>query len=183
MKDILKFQQMYRDGKMGRRDFMAALGALGVGATAAAGFLTSAKSLAATPQKGGTARYANNLHGPDDQMDPMVFTSGIDYTRGRATYKRPDPDARRYGSRARTRRGMVGQRRCGPSTPSRSERAWSSTTGRRSLPRMSHWTMTRHIGEESPSTAKALLAAITEWKVVDSPYREGDAEFARLRSS
>ena len=83
MKDIKKFQQMRRDGQLSRRDFLAAMSALGVSATAAGGFLTSAKALAATPQKGGLARAASNLHGPDDQMDPIVFTSGIDYTRGR----------------------------------------------------------------------------------------------------
>ena len=86
MKDIKKFQQMVRDGRMDRRDFLAALGALGVTGAAATGFLHSSSALAATPRKGGTVRYANNIHGPDDQMDPIVFTSGIDYTRGRATY-------------------------------------------------------------------------------------------------
>ena len=63
MKDILKFQQMVRDGVMGRRDFLAALGALGVTGAAATGFLHSSNALAATPRKGGTVRYANNLHG------------------------------------------------------------------------------------------------------------------------
>ena len=167
MKDIRKFQQMYRDGMMGRRDFMAALGALGVSATAAAGLLTSAKALAATPQKGGTARYANNLHGPDDQMDPMVFTSGIDYTRGRAT----------YNGLIQMLDGMV-------LAPELAEE-WSANAdateytfkirkgvefhdGSALTAEDVAWTMTRHIGEESPSTAKALLAAITEWKVVDS---------------
>ena len=86
MKDIKKFQQMYRDGQVNRREFLAAMGALGLSATAAGGLLTSASALAATPRKGGTARYANNIHGPDDQMDPIVFTSGIDYARGRVTY-------------------------------------------------------------------------------------------------
>ena len=86
MKDIKRFQQMHRDGRINRREFLAAMGALGVSATAAGGFLTSSRALAATPRKGGLARYANNLHGPDDTLDPTVFTSGIDYTRGRATY-------------------------------------------------------------------------------------------------
>ena len=86
MKDVKKFQQMYRDGRVNRREFLAAISALGLSATAAGGLLTSAGALAMTPKKGGLARAASNLHGPDDQMDPIVFTSGIDYTRGRATY-------------------------------------------------------------------------------------------------
>ena len=134
MKDIKKFQQMHRDGQLSRRDFLAAMSALGVSTTAAGSFLTSTKALAATPRKGGTARFASNLHGPDDQMDPIVFTSGIDYTRGRATYNgliqiRDNmalaPSSRRSGRSTATP----------PSTPSRSAREWSSTTDRR-LPRM-----------------------------------------------
>ena len=110
MKDIKNFQQMHRDGRINRREFLAAMSALGVSATAAGGFLTSSKALAATPKKGGLARAASNLHGPDDQMDPIVFTSGIDYTRGRGHLQQPDPDARRHGAAPRARRRMVAQR-------------------------------------------------------------------------
>ncbi len=75
MKEINAFQQMFRDGRMGRRDFMSAMAALGLSATAAGGLLTSAGALAQTPRKGGSVRFASNLHGPDDQMDPIVFSS------------------------------------------------------------------------------------------------------------
>ncbi|MCK5351047.1 peptide ABC transporter substrate-binding protein, partial [bacterium] len=85
MKEIKKFKQMYRDGRMSRREFLAAMSALGLVA-AAPGFLKSADALAPTPQKGGSLRMAAYMHGPDDQMDPSLFTSTIDYTRGRATY-------------------------------------------------------------------------------------------------
>ena len=135
MKNIKKFQQMYRDGLMGRRDFLAALGALGVTGVTATGFLHSSGALAATPRKGGTVRYADYLHGPDDQMDPIVFTSGVDYTRGRASYNglvqiRDNmvlaPNWPRNGRPTATP----------PNTPSRSARVWSSTTVRLSPPTM-----------------------------------------------
>ena len=58
MKDIKKFQQMFRDGRMDRRDFLAAMGALGFTATTAGGLLTSASALAETPKKGGRLRFA-----------------------------------------------------------------------------------------------------------------------------
>ena len=29
---------------------------------------------------------ASNLHGPNDQLDPILMTSTIDYTRGRVLY-------------------------------------------------------------------------------------------------
>ena len=40
MKEIKTFQQMYRDGHVNRREFLAAMGALGVTAATAGSFLT-----------------------------------------------------------------------------------------------------------------------------------------------
>ncbi len=31
-------------------------------------------------------RMASNLHGPNDRLDPTLFTATIDYTHGRARY-------------------------------------------------------------------------------------------------
>ena len=166
MKDIKKFQQMRRDGQLSRRDFLAAMSALGVSATAAGGFLTSAKALAATPKKGGLARAASNLHGPDDQMDPIVFTSGIDYTRGRATYNNliqmldgmslhPElaeewaPNGNATEFTFKIRKGVEFH-------------DGSSLTADDVV-----WSMNRHLGEDSLSTAKSFFTAVTEWKKVD----------------
>ena len=52
MKEIKTFQQMYRDGHVNRREFLAAMGALGVTAATAGSFLTSASALASTPTRG-----------------------------------------------------------------------------------------------------------------------------------
>ena len=167
MKDIKNFQQMYRDGKLDRREFLAAMSALGLSATAAGGLLTSAGALAMTPKKGGTATYANNIHGPDDQMDPIVFTSGIDYARGRVTYN-----------------GLVQIRDNMVLAPELAEE-WSvsadateytfkirkGVTFHDGSPLTAddvEWSMNRHLGEDSPSVAKALFAAVKEWKKVDS---------------
>jgi peptide/nickel transport system substrate-binding protein len=166
MKDIKKFQQMRRDGQLSRRDFLAAMSALGVSATAAGGFLTSAKALAATPKKGGLARAASNLHGPDDQMDPIVFTSGIDYTRGRATYNNlvqmldgmslhPElaeewtPNGNATEFTFKIRKGVEFH----DGSPLTADDVV--------------WSMKRHLGEDSPSTAKSFFTAVTEWKKVD----------------
>jgi peptide/nickel transport system substrate-binding protein len=167
MKDIKKFQQMRRDGQLSRRDFLAAMSALGVSATAAGGFLTSAKALAATPKKGGLARAASNLHGPDDQMDPIVFTSGIDYTRGRATYNNlvqmldgmslhpelaeewtPNSDATEFTFKIQ--KGVEFH-------------DGSSLTADDVV-----WSMNRHLGDDSPSVIKAFFTNVAEWKKVDS---------------
>ena len=167
MNEIRKFQKMYRDGQLNRRDFVAVMGGLGISAAAAGSLLSSARALAGTPQKGGTATFASNLHGPDDQMDPIVFTSGIDYTRGRATYNglvqirdnmalapelaeewSPNADATEYTFKIR--RGVEFH----DGSPLTADDVV--------------WSMSRHLGDDSPSTAKSFFAAVTEWKKVDS---------------
>ena len=167
MKDVRKFQQMYRDGKLERREFLAAMSALGFSATAAGTLLTSAGALATTPRKGGTARCASNVHGPDDQMDPIVFTSGVDFARGRLTYN-----------------GLVQIRDNMVLAPELAEE-WSISAGateytfklRKGVtfhdgaPLTAddvEWSMNRHLGQDSPSVAKGLFAAVKEWKKVDS---------------
>ena len=167
MNDIKIMQQMYRDGRVNRRDFLAAMSALGLSATAAGSFLTSATALAATPKKGGLVRCAMNLHGPDDQMDPIVFTSGIDYTRGRATYNNliqmldgmslhpelaeewtPNGDATEFTFKIR--KGVE----------------WhdgSTLTADDVI-----WSMNRHLGDDSLSVIKAFFSTVEEWKKIDS---------------
>ena len=147
---------------MGRRDFMSAMAALGLSATAAGGLLTSADALAQTPRKGGSVRFASNLHGPDDQMDPIVFTSGIDYTRGRAT----------YNNLVQILDNMT-------LTPELAEE-WSSNSNATEftfkIRKGVHfhdgspltvddvvWSMNRHLGKDSPSSIKAFFTAVTEW--------------------
>ncbi len=167
MKEIKAFQQMFRDGRMNRREFVSAMSALGLSATAAGGFLTSAGALAATPRKGGTVIFASNLHGPDDQMDPIVFTSGIDYTRGRATYN-----------------GLI-QILDNMTLHGELAEEWSSNSDATEFtfkirkgvnfhdgsPLTADdvlWSMNRHLGKDSPSVIKAFFATVTEWKKVDS---------------
>ena len=86
MKDIQNYQQMYRDGRLSRREFLSAMGALGISAAAAGTLLTSASALASSPTRGGSVIFASNLHGPDDTLDPILGTSTIDYTRANTMY-------------------------------------------------------------------------------------------------
>ena len=70
-----------------RRQVMSWLVASGVTIAAAGSIVTSARqAIAATPKKGGKLRYASDLHGPSDTLDPALNTSNIDYTRGRTMY-------------------------------------------------------------------------------------------------
>ena len=166
VKDVLKFQRMVRDGRMGRRDFLAAMSALGIAGTAATGFLHASGALAATPRKGGTARFANYIHGSDDQMDPIVFSSGVDYTRGRATYNgliqmrdnlvlapelaeewSANRDATEYAFKIR--KGVVFH----DGSPLTADDVV--------------WSMNRHLGADSPSAARGLFRSVREWKKAD----------------
>ena len=70
-----------------RRDVMKLITGFGVtAATAHHLFSDGQAAVAATPKKGGSVRMASNIHGPNDTVDPNLFTSAIDYNRGRATY-------------------------------------------------------------------------------------------------
>jgi len=74
-------------GGFSRREVLKLSMATGVSLVVAEHLLTDGKAvMAATPKKGGSIRYASNLHGPNDQTDPPQFTSNIDYTRGRIVY-------------------------------------------------------------------------------------------------
>ena len=70
-----------------RRDVMRWLGASGVSIVAAGSIVSAAKdAIAATPKRGGRLVVAGDQHGPNDTLDPALFTSGIDYGRGRTFY-------------------------------------------------------------------------------------------------
>ena len=77
MREVKDLQQKYVDGQINRRDFIKAVGALGIAVSAAGGLLKATDAIAKTPKKGGSVRMASNLHGPDDQMDPIVMNCQI----------------------------------------------------------------------------------------------------------
>ncbi len=167
MKDIKAFQKMFRDGLMSRREFMSAMGALGLSAAAAGGFLTAGSALAATPRKGGSVRYGSNLHGPDDQMDPIVFTSAIDYTRGRATYNSLiqildnmtlHPELAEEWSTNSNATEFTFKIRKGVHFHDGSPLSADDVV----------WSMNRHLGKDSTSVIKAFFSTVSEWKKIDS---------------
>ena len=72
MKTIKTFQQMYCDGHLNRREFLGAMGALGLTATAAGALMTSASVMAATPKKGGRLRMGITDAAVSDALDPAL---------------------------------------------------------------------------------------------------------------
>ena len=74
-------------GGFSRREVLKLSMVTGVSLVAAEHLLFDGNAaIAQTPKKGGSVRMASDLHGPSDNTDPPLFTSGIDYVRGRAVY-------------------------------------------------------------------------------------------------
>ncbi|MEM7294237.1 MAG: ABC transporter substrate-binding protein, partial [Pseudomonadota bacterium] len=153
---------------MTRREALTLMAAAGVTATTAGHLFTQAgEVVAATPKKGGSVRFASNLHGPDDQLDPPLFTSGIDYTRGRAT----------YNSLIQHSNDLVPQPELAETfEPNSNATEWTfklrkGVTFHDGSPFTADdavYTMNRHLGEDSTSVIKSVLASVQEWKKTGS---------------
>ena len=167
-------------GGFSRRDVLKLMAVTGVSLVAAQNLLfTGKEAMADTPKKGGSVRMASNLHGPDDQLDPPLFTSTIDYTRGRATYNslvqhnndlttrgelaetiEPNADASEWT--LKLRKGVVFH----DGTPFTADDVVYS--------------MNRHMGEDSTSVIKSVLASIQEWKKVELARSQVYSQYAKF---
>ena len=169
--DYQKLSQVDKDmisnlvrGGFSRRDILKLAMVAGVSLTVAEQLLTEGKAVqAATPKKGGTIRMAANLHGPDDQLDPTLFTSTIDYTRGRAT----------YNSLTQHANDMTPQPELAELfEPNSDASEWTFKIrkgvtfhdGKNLTADDVVYSMRRHQGENSKSVVKSILASVSEWK-------------------
>ncbi len=152
---------------MTRREALTWMGALGITAATAGNLFTQAGSvMAATPKKGGKIIYSADLHGPSDALDPGLNTSNIDYCRGRANYNSlcqinddltPRPElAEEFSSNANNTEWTFKLRK------GVKFHDGSAFTADDVI-----YTMSRHYGDKSTSTAKTLVADVKEWKKVD----------------
>jgi len=159
-------EKALRNGTYTRRDALKLMMATGVTMAAANNILSTGQvARAQTPKKGGSVRYASNLHGPDDQLDPTLFTSSIDYTRGRATYNCltqhaddlvPQPDLATSFEPNSDATEWTFKLREGVTFHDGSAFGADDVV----------WSMNRHIGDESTSVVKSVLASVKEWKKV-----------------
>ncbi len=151
-----------------RRDVLKLMAVTGVSMATAQNLLKSGgAAMAATPKKGGSIRFASNLHSPGDTLDPTQFTSTIDYTRGRATYNsltqhsnelvpqpelaetfEPNSDATEWNFKIR--KGVEFH----DGTPLTADDVVYS--------------MNRHLGDDSTSVIKVVLDSVGEWKKMGS---------------
>lgn len=149
-----------------RRDVLKLMAVTGVSMATAQNLLsTGGQAMAQTPKKGGSVRFAADLHGPDDQLDPPRFTSSVDYSRGRATYNClvqhsddlvPQPElAEEFGPNADASEWTFKLRE-GVTFHDGSPFSADDVV----------YSMNRHMGDDSVSTVKSVLASIKEWKKV-----------------
>jgi len=154
--------------RISRRDILKFSMVAGVSLITAEHLLSTGKTaLAASPKPGGTIRFASNLHGPDDQLDPPLFTSSVDYTRGRATYNSlvqlasdlsPQPElAESFGPNSNATEWTFGLRK-GVQWHDGSEFTADDVV----------YSMNRHIADDSTSVIKSVMASVKEWKKTGS---------------
>lgn len=150
-----------------RRDFLSSMGAAGMTAAAAGSLFVGARTAhAETAAKGGTVRCALSDYGTDT-MDPQLFSSTGDFTRGRAHFNNlvqldegltPQPElAEAFEANAdatewtfRIREGVTFH----DGTPMTADDVI--------------WSMNRHIGEGTASNAKVLFGDVREWRKIDN---------------
>lgn len=86
-RDVDCLRRLYQGGELSRREFVASLLNLGIGAATVGSIVAmSPITEAATPKHGGRVRAATGTHGPDDTLDPAKFKSSVDYCRGEQFY-------------------------------------------------------------------------------------------------
>ncbi len=147
-----------------RREMMKLSMVTGVSLMTAKHLLLDAKvAMASEPKKGGTLRFASNLHGPDDQKDPPLFTSTIDYTRGRAVYNSlvqhaddltPQPELATEWSANSDATEFTFKLRQGVKFHDGSDFTADDVV----------YSMNRHLGDDSKSVIKAVVSSVKEWK-------------------
>lgn len=147
-----------------RRQVMGWLMAMGATVASAGSIVTSAtEAIAATPKKGGSIRFAWDLHGPDDTLDPNLFAHNLDYCRGRFA----------YNNLCRLQEDLTVKPELAESFEANaSATEWTFELRKDVLfhdgSKMTAddvvYSMMRHLGKESTSKAKVLVGDIKEWK-------------------
>lgn len=150
-----------------RRQVMSWLMAGGVTVAAAGSIVSSAtKAIAATPKRGGKITFAADTHGPADTLDPALNTASIDYLRGRCHF-----NALVQINDDLTVRGELAEEFSSNSDNTewtfKLRKDVKFHDGSAFTADDAIYSMNRHSGDKSTSTAKTLVADVEEWVKVD----------------
>ena len=151
-----------------RREFVTWLMAAGVTLASAGSIFTSAKTaMAATPKRGGKLRCASTQHGPADTLDPTLYSAGIDYTRGRIHYN----SLVQYNDKLLPQPELAEEFSANDALTEWTFKIRKDVVfhdGSKLSADDVLWSMRRHMGKDSKSVVKPLVAGVKEWKKVDS---------------
>jgi peptide/nickel transport system substrate-binding protein len=150
-----------------RRDVMGWMMAAGASATVAGSvFAGASRAWAETPKRGGRMVLAADVHGPNDTLDPAQFTASIDYFRGRMF----------YGSLVRlTPELSYVPELAEEILPNDDATVWTFKIrrgvefhdGKTLTADDVLYSMNRHIGEGTSSTAATLVNMVERWEKVN----------------
>ena len=150
-----------------RREVMGWLMASGATVAMAGSIVSGAsEALAATPKKGGQVRFAWDLHGPSDTMDPILATSSLDYGRVRMNYN----NLTRFQDDLKVAPELATEWEANSDATEWTFKLREGVEfhdGSKFSADDVVYSMMRHIGEDSKSKAKVLVASVKEWVKVD----------------
>ncbi|MGI9480270.1 MAG: ABC transporter substrate-binding protein [Hyphomicrobiaceae bacterium] len=150
-----------------RREFMHVL--MAAGATAAASgamFGTISQAIAATPKKGGRLIMAGDQHGPNDTLDPALFTSAVDYFRGRMYYGSLTRLTAKLGYEPELAEEVLSNKDATEWT-FKIRKGVTFHNGKTLTADDVLFTMNRHLGKKSVSKAASLVSMIDRWEKVN----------------
>jgi len=150
-----------------RREVMGWMMALGASATAAGAVFGDASSAwAATPKMGGKLIMAGDQHGPNDTLDPALYTSATDYFRGRMFYSSLTRLTDSLGYEPEIAEEILSNDSATEWT-FKIRKGVEFHDGKTLTADDVLYTMNRHMGDDSISKASSLVAMVNRWEKVN----------------
>lgn len=166
--DQSRVEQVIKSG-YSRRAILRLMAVTGVSLAGARHLLLSGRvAMAMAPKTGGTVRMAAHAHGPDDQLDPALFTTTVDHTRGRALYN----NLVQYSNTLEPQSELAETFEANADASEWTFKIRAGVEFHDGTPLTADdvvYSMNRHLGDESKSTIKAAMATVAAWKKT-SPY-------------
>ena len=166
--EVRRLKDQFEKGGLSRRDFMQGMVATGLTAATAMAVLTGSRDVRAeTPKKGGRLTVAFSQHGPTDTLDPQLVTDSISYARGRAHQN----NLVQFNDDLSLRGDLAEHWEVNSDATEFTFHLKKGVTwhdGKDFTADDVVYSMNRHLGEDSVSKAKTLVAMVDEWKKLDS---------------